>query len=76
MSEVDWKPLAVWEQTEVRDEDKDVAICFGLAVTMYFRDGHMADKRGAVLECFREYDRLCGSALRWWVVENKVFSRV
>jgi hypothetical protein len=76
MSQADWKPLAVWEQTEVRDEDQDVAICFGLTVTMFFRDGHTADKRSAVLECVREYDHLCGPALRWWVVEGKNFSRV
>jgi len=57
--------LAKWNETLVRDEDDTIAICFGLSVTLYFHNGHTAEKRRASLECFNEYEKLCGSSLRW-----------
>ncbi|HYO73708.1 MAG TPA: type VI immunity family protein [Archangium sp.] len=76
MSENKWTSLAMWERNAVTDDQGDVAMCFGLAVTMYFRAGHTEEKRRAILECFDEYQRLCGSALRWWVTEDKWLSPV
>jgi hypothetical protein len=76
MSGDDWKPLAHWEQMQVRHDEEHVVICFGLTVAVYFREGHTADQRRAVLECVREYDGLCGASLRWWAVEGKVFGPV
>jgi hypothetical protein len=76
MSDAQWNALEAWDQTLVRDDEGDVAICFGLAVDFYFRDGQTPEKRRAVLECFSEYERLFETSLRWWVVENKSISSV
>jgi hypothetical protein len=72
----EWKALKVWEGKQVKDAEGDVALCFGLAIDFYFRGGETADKRRAMLECFREYESLCGPSLRWWVVENKALRSV
>jgi len=61
----DWTSLATWEEALVRDKNGTIPIRFGLAATLYFRDGHMEEKRRASLECFNEYERLCGASLRW-----------
>ena len=68
MADSNWVSLKKWEETLVRDEDGRIAICFGLAATMYFHDGHTEEKRQASLECFNEYDRMCGASLRWHCV--------
>jgi TseV toxin immunity protein TsiV len=65
MADSDWKFLTKWGESLVRDEDGRVAICFGLAATLYFHDGHSEEKRRASLECFDEYDRMCGASLHW-----------
>jgi hypothetical protein len=65
MADTDWQLLSKWSETLVHDEDGRVALCFGLAATLYFRDGHTREKRQASLECFNEYDRMCGPSLRW-----------
>lgn len=78
MTDRDWASLGEWEETQVRHEDERVAICFGLAATLYFHEGHTEEKRRASLECFNEFERLCGSSLRWHCVgaESMRFSPV
>lgn len=61
----DWGSLTTWEEARVRHRDGRVPICFGLAATLYFHEGHTEEKRRASLECFNEYERMCGSYLRW-----------
>jgi hypothetical protein len=63
-----WTSLRKWEEALVRDEEGTIAICFGLAATLYFQNGHTEEKRRASLECFNEYERLCGALLRWHCV--------
>ena len=65
MAENDWKLLTKWGESLVQDEDGRIAIRFGLAATLYFYDGHTEEKRRASLECFNEYNRMCGASLRW-----------
>ena len=65
MNHTDWKQLEPWQDTQVISEDGRIPICFGLAATLYFHEGHSEDKRHAALDCFNEFDELCGSSLRW-----------
>lgn len=60
--------LATWSNRTVVDSDGRVAICFGLAATLYFRDGYTERKRRAALDCFNEYEPIAGSALTWHCV--------
>lgn len=71
MSREQWKELKSWESRQVCDKDGNVVLCFGLAIDFYFRGGETAEKRSAMLQCFQDYESLCGPMLSWWVVENK-----
>ncbi len=64
----DWAGLDAWGDLQIHDEDGRVAICFGLAATLYFHDGHSDEKRRAALECFNEYEHMFGASLRWHCV--------
>lgn len=68
----DWKSLTTWEEALVRHKDGRIPICFGLAATLYFHDGHTEEKRRASLECFNEYECMCGVSLRWHSVSAQV----
>ena len=61
----DWANLTTWEKILVRHNDGRIAIRFGLAATLYFHEGHTEEKRRASLECFNEYECMCGTSLRW-----------
>ena len=65
MTHADWAQLSRWTEASVQDEDGTVMIRFGLAATLYFRNGHAEDKRRAALECFNEFHDLCRGWLRW-----------
>lgn len=58
------------------DSDGYVVLRFGFIATLYFRNGHSMDKRKAIIECFKEYNDLCGEYLRWCVVDGERFSPV
>lgn len=60
-----WDDLAAWNDAEVRNKHEIRSLCFGLAATFYFRDGHTERKRRAALACFDDYDARFGSSLRW-----------
>jgi hypothetical protein len=66
MSGSDWTGLNAWDSLQTHDEDGRVAICFGLAATLYFHDSD--EKRRAALECFNEFEHLIGASLRWHCV--------
>ena len=70
--------LGAWSNRTLIDADGRVAICFGLAVTLYFRDGHIEPKRRAVLDCFNDYESVAGTALTWHCVgaRSRRMSRV
>lgn len=76
MADHAWAGLERWGQVSEKSSDGVVAFCLGLAATMYFRGGHTDRKRRAALECVQEYLALCGSSLRWWVVEGRTISPV
>ncbi len=57
--------LRAWSNRTVVDTDGRVAICFGLAATLYFRDGHVEKQRRAVLDCFNDYESVAGNHLTW-----------
>jgi hypothetical protein len=65
VADVGWSVLEKWQEARLQDDNGVIAIRFGLAATLYFRDGHTLEKRRAALACFEDYDRLCGSALNW-----------
>lgn len=61
----EWQTLCAWETSQILADKGRVAACCGLAATFYVREGHTEANRTAALECFNEYDRLCGSSLQW-----------
>jgi hypothetical protein len=72
VADVGWSVLEKWQEARLQDDNGVIAIRFGLAATLYFRDGHTLEKRRAALACFEDYDRLCGSALNWVLRERQL----
>ena len=52
------------------DGDRE-ALLLGSLLTLYFDNGHTPEGRRAVVECFEDYQAVCGQHLRW-VADSKL----
>ncbi len=53
------------EKLAVTDDTGRVVVRIGLLATFYFENAYQPEVREAVASCFDDYQRLCGSHLRW-----------
>ncbi len=68
--------LKTLESLVEKDVDGYVILRTEFIATLYFRDGHTLAKRSEIIECFREFNNVCGERLRWRASEGEQFAPV
>jgi len=58
-------PVEIGDALTLRDETGRMVIEVGLRATLYFKSGHLPERRRGVAACFEEFFGMAGAGLRW-----------